>query len=290
MFAEAIEKVARFTRPIYTIRRRYPDNSIVKDCGTLFFVNDNGTALTTKQIASSFIAAEQLDKKYKDYLAERSNLRHDDSFKFEERLLAKRYGFVKDAVIQIRNSFVNCVSGEQGFTIKIHPKYELALIQFNSPQKYLYSGHAVLAKQVPKIGTSVCRLGYPFPEFTNFRFNAEADRIEFNNEGRTSVSYFPVDGIITRYISDTDRLFAIETGTAGMVGNNGGPMFDRDGLVCGMQFAIATMRQTLNAPNKTDAEGNPIPPQVFEYRFGSCIHIDVIKDFLRANDVRFEEG
>ncbi|MDO4564145.1 MAG: trypsin-like peptidase domain-containing protein [Clostridia bacterium] len=289
MFSAAIEKVAGFTRPIYTIRRRYPDNTIIKDCGTMFFVNDRGTALTAKHVASTFPAAEQLDKKYKEFLAERSRLKHDATFQFEEKLLAKRYGFTKDSITQVCNSFVNCVQGEKGFTITAHPKYDLALIQFNAPGKYLYYGHAVFAKSAPKVGTSVCRLSYPFPEFTNYRFNEEQDRIEFTQEGKTATPYFPVDGMITRYLSDSDRLFAIETSTPGMLGNSGGPMFDRNGVVCGMQFAIATIRQTINAPNRKDASGNPVEAQTFEYRLGNCIHVDVIKDFLRANGVTFTE-
>ncbi|MDD3401096.1 MAG: serine protease [Eubacteriales bacterium] len=287
MFVDAIEKAATFTRPIYTIRRRYGDNAILKDCGTLFFVNDSGAAITAKHVAGSFPLADQLDKKYKEYLTERNNLKHDATFQFEEKLLAKRFGFQKDAITQICNSFVNCVQGEQGLTIKVHPKYDLALIQFNDPQKYLYGGHAVFCKEAPKVGTSVCRLGYPFPEFTNYRFNEEADRIEFTKDGKTSTPYFPVEGMITRYLSDSDRLFAIETSTPGMIGHSGGPMFDRNGHVCGMQFATSTIRQQLNTQNGNQPDAQPIT-QTFEYRFGTCIHVDVITDFLRANGVKFE--
>lgn len=287
MFVQAIEQVAAFTRPIYTIRRRYPDNFILKDSGTLFFVNDSGAAITSRNIASSFPAADQLDKKHNDFIVERNNLKRDATFQFEEKLLAKRYGFQKDAITQICNSFVNCVQGEKGLSIKIHPKYDLALIQFNEPQKYLYSGHAIFAKEMPKVGTSVCRMGYPFPEFNNFRYNKQTDRIEFTKEGKTSTPYFPIEGMITRYLSDNERLFAVETSTAGMLGLSGGPMFTTDGRVCGMQFGIATIRQTLNAPQHNNAEQTP-SPQVFEYRFGNCIHVDVIKDFLQANGVKFE--
>lgn len=287
MFVNAIEKAAAYTRPIYTIRRRYPDNAIMKDCATLFFVNDKGTAITAKHIAGAFPAADQLDKKYREFITERNSLKRDATFQFEEKLLAKRSGFQRDAIIQICNSFVNCVKGESGITIKVHPKYDLALIQFNNPQQFLYSGHAVFAKDAPKIGTSVCRLGYPFPEFTNYRYNEQADRIEFTNEGKTSTPYFPVEGMVTRYLSDTDRLFAIETSTPGMIGHSGGPMFDRDGRVCGMQFATSTIKQQLNTQNPNQPDSQPVS-QVFEYRFGTCIHVDVITDFLRANDVDFE--
>jgi hypothetical protein len=46
MFADSIERVAGFTRPVHTIIRTYGGKQIVPGSATLFFVNENGVAIT----------------------------------------------------------------------------------------------------------------------------------------------------------------------------------------------------------------------------------------------------
>ena len=50
MFVEAIEEVAKFTRAIHTISRNYNDNIISPGAATLFFVNENGVAVTCRHV------------------------------------------------------------------------------------------------------------------------------------------------------------------------------------------------------------------------------------------------
>ena len=78
MFADAIEKVGAYTRALHIIRRRFGDNAIFADCGTLFFVNDQGDALTAKHVAAAIPAADQMEKKYRQFLAERAALKQDE--------------------------------------------------------------------------------------------------------------------------------------------------------------------------------------------------------------------
>ena len=51
-------------------------------------------------------------------------------------------------------------------------------------------------------GVQAFRLGYPFPEFTNYRYNKDLDDIEWTTEGRQASPAFPIDGIVTRQIGD----------------------------------------------------------------------------------------
>lgn len=288
MFADAIEQVAKFTRPIYSVRRRFWDNALMKDSGTLFFVNDEGVAVTAKHVAAAFMAADQLSKKYNDFKTQRAALKHDATFQFEERLLANRCGIKKDSIVEIANMFCGCVKGETQVAINIHPKYDLAIIKFINPQKLLYEGHAVFAKDMCRVGTTLCRIGYPFPEYTNYRYNELADKIEFTNEGKTTTPFFPVEGMMTRTLIDADRPFGVEISTPGMLASSGGPLFDRQGRILGLQFSIATIKQTINPSPQGDII-EQAEPQVFDYKLGVCIHPQVIKDFLRANGVKFFE-
>ena len=69
MFADAIEKVGGFTRPIKFISRIYKDNVIAPGCATMFFVNDEGWALTCKHVANQIIAADQTNNRYAQFKA-----------------------------------------------------------------------------------------------------------------------------------------------------------------------------------------------------------------------------
>ena len=67
MFAEAIKEVGGFTRPILTISRTYHNNVIQPGSGTLFFVNDEGCAVTTKHIVQALVAADQINERYAEF-------------------------------------------------------------------------------------------------------------------------------------------------------------------------------------------------------------------------------
>ena len=51
MFVDAIERVDAFTRPIRSIVRLYGHSDIVPGTATLFFVNEEGCAITCKHVA-----------------------------------------------------------------------------------------------------------------------------------------------------------------------------------------------------------------------------------------------
>ena len=67
MFANAIENAAQFTRAIYTISRNFGSDKITPGAATLFFVNNEGYALTCKHVAEVLINAEKVNKNYLSY-------------------------------------------------------------------------------------------------------------------------------------------------------------------------------------------------------------------------------
>lgn len=291
MFVDAIENVGGYTRALHIIRRRFGDNAVFADCGTLFFVNDEGCALTTKTVAAAIPAEDLMEKKYRSFLEERASLRHDESFRFEEKLLERKYGYTKNTIMQLRKLFINCAEGGKGFSCAFHPKYDLALIRFNEPDKLCYTGHAVFAKEPPQPGRVLCRLGFPFPEFTNFRYNAEKDAIEFFAGGVPVSPRFPLEGMVTRFIRDDERAFGIELSTPAPTGHRGAPLFDGNGLVYGMQYSTRSIHlgyDSIDQPILVRGTETNVTDYAF-MRLGVCIHGNVIKDFLRANRVPFFE-
>ena len=288
MFAIAISNLTGAIRPMHIIRRRFSDNAILPDIATLFFVNENGCAITSKRIANILTAANAVEKQYRTYLERKSALPHDESFRFAQKRLESDMKLTKDSIIQIRFSFIGCAKGNIRVTCVPHPKYDLALLRFLSEEGFTYREHVTFAASAPKQGQSVCRLGFPLPEFKNYRMNADQDTIEFCDVGKAGSSLLALDGIVTRYLADRERTFGIETTNAGPVGMNGAPLFDTDGRVVGLQSGIGLMLLgtdiKMNVPN-----GEPYVDHG-SLHLSVNTHLDVIKDFLRAQNVMYYEA
>ncbi len=288
MFAHAVESVREAIRPLHVIRRRFGDNAILPDIATLFFVNENGYAITSKRVSSILTASNNADQLYRVYLQRKSELPHDESFRFSQKRLEKDMKLSHDSVIQIRYAFMGCAKGTVRIQCIPHPKYDLALLHFTTDGELLCRSHVTFAADEPKQGQTLCRLGFPMPEFKNFRLNESNDCIEFADVGKAGSSLFALDGTVTRFLSDGERTFAVETTNAGPVGMNGAPLFDLAGHVVGMQSGIGVM--LLGADIKMEAPDREAYVDHGTMHLAVNTHLNVIKDFLRAQNVLYYEA
>jgi hypothetical protein len=87
------------------------------------------------------------------------------------------------------------------------------------------------------------------------------------------------------------KIYGIELSTPGLRGQSGGPLFDPEGKIVGMQSRTKHLHLGFDIEEKTIvAHGKT--KKVNDYAFihlGECIHVSVIKDFLRTHQVRFLE-
>src|ERR1700690_1797576 len=109
MFVRAIEIATQFTRPIYTIERFYGSKEIYPGAVSLFFVNDQGWALTCKHVANVLIAGGQLGKRKSDFNNDLAAMRGKKKEKLLLRELEQKYEYSRKAVSEIKNRFVNCI-------------------------------------------------------------------------------------------------------------------------------------------------------------------------------------
>ena len=226
MFVKAVESIREAIRPMHIIRRRFGDNAILPDIATLFFVNEYGYAITTKRVSAILGASVGVEQRYKVYLQKKSELPHDESYRFSLKRLERDMKLEHDTPVQIRYAFPGCAVGNIRIECTPHPKYDLALLHFVTDGEYLYRGHVTFTAEAPKQGQTVCRLGFPMPEFKNFRLDEEQDAIEFTSVGKNASSLLALDGTVTRFLSDGERSFGVETTNAGPLGMNGAPLFD----------------------------------------------------------------
>jgi len=293
MFVRAIETVGGFTRPVYSIERLYGSREVFPGTATLFFVNDEGWALTCRHVAEQFIAADQLQVKYEQFKQERAAATGKNR-RQAERALERKFGFNRGTVVELKNRVVNCVEGPLDLHLELHPEYDVALLKFSNFASLGATRFPVFASDGAglKQGKFLCRLGFPFPEFSNFGYDAASDSIDWTQQGRESTPQFPIEGMVTRHLlSPSGDVIGIELSTPGLRGQSGGPAFDTCGRVWGIQAATAHFDLNFDVDMPVVREGKS--KRVTDHAFlhvGHCIHVDVLKDFMRGHGVAFQEG
>ena len=148
MFADAIEKVGGFTRPIKTITRNYKEPAVVPGLATLFFVNDDGCAVTCKHVAQQIIHAQTVNKQYADFKAACARVPEGKGKAAAVKKLELVYKLKAGAPVQEKVQFDGTVSGFTGFDINMHPELDIAIIRFKGFERTLYKGHAVFVKDM----------------------------------------------------------------------------------------------------------------------------------------------
>ena len=80
--------------------------------------------------------------------------------------------------------------------------------------------------------------------------------------------------------------------TPGLIGQSGGPLFDKDGIICGLQFETHFEPLGFDQVNKEiviDRKKKKVSNHPFMH-LGRCIHVDIIKQFMDNNNVKYQVG
>lgn len=293
MFVQAIETAAKFTRPIYSISRNYGSTQVVAGAATLFFVNAEGWALTCGHVADQIVAADEIENKFQSFKEELAARQDEKKRRQLIRELERKYEYSKHTTVELLNMFRNCIEGELNLRIFRSKKYDVALLKFNGFTKLLCDAFPFFPADTSELkqGKFLCRLGFPFPEFTNFAYDEASDSIRWTDTGRADSPRFPIEGMLTRHLIDKDgQVIGFEMSTPGLRGQSGGPVFDMDGKVWGMQSATAHL--DLNFDVDQEVIRNGLKKRVKDSAFlhvGHCIHVDVLKSFMREQGVQFQE-
>jgi len=295
MFTQAIEKVLQYTRPLHNISRTY-GGLLLPGSSTFFFVNENGVAITCKHVLNTILGVDQINQHYLDFKAEKNRVPNDGKYKVRMQALEAKYKYAKETTIQLKNNFLNCFDKIEQIVTHAHPTADLAVLEFKGYNRIYYTNCAVFIKDTSKIkqGKSLCRLGFPFPEFTNFKYNEDIDDIEWTNTGNPNSPSFPIDGIVTRFLGNPDggEINGIEMSTPGLRGQSGGPLFDVHGMIAGMQFATNHLHLGFDIKDREIIEGG-LKTKVSNHPFlhtGLCVHADIIKQFLSEKNIGFTEA
>jgi len=294
MFVAAIERAAQFTRPVHTICRAWGVEGVIPGAATLFFVNAQGWALTCKHVAQQLAAANQLAEKYRNFKADLAKIPQGRHNRHQVRALEQNAGYTKGTIFELKHLLVDCVDGELSLEVREHPSADVALLKFSNYTRLHCASFPVFAKDGSELrqGKFLCRLGFPFPEFTNFAYDATRDEIHWTTTGRQATPRFPIEGMVTRHLGNPDgtAIFGFELSTPGLKGQSGGPAFDPEGRVWGMQSATNHLDLDFDVDKEVNRAGQKRRVQESPFlHVGHCVHVDVLKCFMRENGVAFAE-
>ena len=292
MFVTAIQKVSEFTRPVLFISRYYGSTEIQPGLAALFFVTGDGWALTCRHVVQEIIAEKSIASRRTAFESDLASVKSKLSRNARKKIETK-HGLNSLAPFEHQARFGFGAGGQINWNWQLHPNYDVALVHFQSFSNTWCSTFPTFGLNGSDLqpGKTICRLGYPFPEFTNFAYDAKSDTIDWTSSGSTNTPRFPIDGMVSRLVADGGKLIGFELTTPGLRGQSGGPAFDKDGKIWGMQS------QTCHLDLNFDVEQNVFrggkKKKITSYPFlhaGRCVHIDVLKDFMRQHNVAFAEG
>ena len=240
MFTKSLEEVSQFTLPVI-ISKRYMSGDVEAGCATFIILNSDGWVLTSAHVLGDLLKAKEDAKKVKTYNDELEMIKSDSKLNAKQKnKQLSRHKSNSNPKWILNHSYW---WGRDGVTTKewfFDPLSDLAISRlepFEGNTVSTYPRFRDLTNPL-KTGASLCRLGFPFHAI-KASFDESSNSFKLA-EGTLPMPRFPIEGIHTRVAIIEDattkrKTKFIETSSPGLRGQSGGPVFDTDGRVCGLQ-------------------------------------------------------
>ena len=279
MFAAACEKAAGFTRPLI-ISTRTADGTVSSGCGAFVVLNKDGWFVTAGHLFDSFVRYQEEQKREKaagntTVVPQGQSVSFPNTGKDPKRLTNHSFWWGADAA--------------RLETVYVNREIDIAVGKLNGFRPEWVAEYPVIKNpDNMKPGTSLCRLGYPFIQVSaEFDSGTNAFRLK---EGTLPMPLFPNDGIHTRNVDkgkskdgNYDMLY-VETSTPGLRGQSGGPIYDKNGCVCGIQ--VGTTHLPLGFHPEAEFNGMKVVENQF-LNVGIGVHCKTLIQVLESKGVSF---
>lgn len=291
MFADACRLVSRFTRPVIVFTR-FHDKTVKCGCGAFVVLNDEGWILTAAHLWKSSFACKEHSKQIAEYDEKVQAIQSDRGLSAKQK--GERLRRLKSDPRWITNhSFWWGWDGVTIEDVRSLPKGDIAVGRLEPYDPHRVGTYPVIKDPTSNlnIGTSLCRLGYPFLQI-EATFDEKNGAFELA-PGALPLPRFPIEGIYTRNAvagKSRDGKYEtkfLETSSPGFRGQSGGPIFDVKGTVWAIHSRTAQLPLGFGPGEKKDGR------ETGENQFlnvGLGVHPELIVAFLRDNGVRFNSS
>jgi hypothetical protein len=285
MFKEALKENMDYIK-VLSSAYKFPENDeVIGDIGTIMLINNEGWVLTCKHIAEIIVRADKITSIYEDV---RKELLDN---KIPPKKIYKKYNIKNTDVLILKNVFLNVLESWSSIKLIMHDSIDIALIKFEEPKNIFCKKFPVFSKENACVGESVCRIGYPYPDFLAFKYDYRSKDLVIKENMDANIQPFPIDGMVTRNILDTNgNPTMFEITNPGLRGQSGGPIINTSGTVVGLFVgtALKDLEIDVDAKLKRGIEEYEVKQANF-LSLGLGINVEAIKEFLRKNDVKFKE-
>jgi len=287
MFADAIQKVMSFTKPLIISTRCY-DGTVECGCGAFIVINQEGWIIT---VAHVFEAVQWYNISKKEILQYQEQVTHINQTSAPQKHKTKLIRHLKSNPKWItNNSYWYNGDGVRLVDAVFFPEGDLALGRIEPFDPISVSNFPVFKNpnNTLNTGTSLCKLGFPFH---TIKATFDQSKGFILSEGALPLAFFPLEGIFTRNIlveKPPDCKYALkflETSSPGLKGQSGGPIFDRDGTI----WSIQSRTQSLDmgfSPKIVRNGKEVVENQILNVGWGA--HPEMIFEFLTQNKINFK--
>jgi len=290
MFSKAYEIASDYTQPVL-ISHRFQNGHIESGLGSFIIVNEEGWILTAAHLLEPINTFNKHVKEREAFKKSRMAVDQHASMSPQAKLRKKQQ-------LQPNPRWINRLShwwGKDGHLIRqfhIFKENDIAIGKIEDFDPSFCKSYPVFRDpENIKAGTSVCKLGFSFFN-VKATYNEQLKAFQFDRS-IFPIPRFPIDGIITRFhksgkskVTQIDVRY-LETSSPGLRGQSGGPLFDVDGRVMGVQS------HTRHLPLGFSPKIKKGDKEVEENQFlnvGVGSHVESILAFLDQFNVSYEKG
>jgi Trypsin-like peptidase domain len=288
IFADAVALATRFTYPVVVSYRRW-NGAIEAGVAAFVVLNRDGWIVTAAHIFEPGLQVEKDGPKVAALKDQIAAVRADATLRpgFAAREV-KRIEATADRTWITNHSYWWSTDGITVRDVTLLTTADIAVARLGSVPANMVAVTPTIKNPAVNMepGRSLCRLGFPFA-MAKTTYDEASD--SFNLDAR--ISFFPNDGIFTRTITTTQHTPAgaaiqfVETSTPGLKGQSGGPLFDVNGRVWGIQSSTTTIPLGFNP--EIDVGGRKITEHQF-ISLGRAVHPSTLCAVLNELGVSFE--
>ena len=294
MFSTAVPIAAGFTRPM-VISSRTAQGACATTIGACVVLNPEGWILTAGHLLEIVRQQQESARRHEGYRGNVVEFHRDTAADKRFRKRGVRT-FQRPAETTVRNHSVWWgTDGTSLVEAKIVPAADLAFGRLEPFDPASVPRYPVLKDPSRGYapGRSLCKLGYPLHRIEPV-FDEAANTFTLP-PGSVPLPALPLDGMFTRIVNTRvpgsgdgggDPSLFIETSTPSLIGQMGGPVFDAEAVVWGIQSH--TMHHSLGFRPPVPGGG---AGQV-EHQFlntGLAVHASVIRGVLDAAGIEYEK-